>query len=244
MFGTTTRRGIAVSALVVSLSLTSLVGSAAASPSAEDTTGCSVLAHERNAGSHRLHEAWQGFNEQLRDLSREARELSRESRRSSSATTLTVDARADIADAKSELNAIRAAAHVEIQDRAELGTACKDAEETASGSPSVTDADADAPVTETENTDELSIDTSDLVEKYREVVDQAILDMQAVMDPLNAAVAEMLAASETAETTDDAAVTEKHGKAKADREAKEKSGKPEGAGKPADKGGKAKAPRG
>jgi hypothetical protein len=54
----------------------------------------------------------------------------------------------------------------------------------------------------------------------------------------------MLAAAETAETTDDAAVTEKHGKAKADREAKEKSGKPEGAGKPADKGGKGKAPRG
>lgn len=244
MFGTKGRHGMAVSALVVSLSLTSLVGSAAASPSAEDTRGCSVLAHERNLGAHKLREAWQGFNEQLRSLSREARELSRESRRSSSATTLTVNARADLADAKSELNAIRGAAHTELQDRVELGSACKDPEATASASPSATDAGAEASVTETENTVELSIDTSDLVEKYREVVDQAILDMQAVMDPLNAAVAEMLAAAETAETTDDAAVTEKRGKAKGDREAKEKSGKPEGAGKPADKGGKGKAPRG
>jgi len=75
-------------------------------------------------------------------------------------------------------------------------------------------------------------------DEQRELVDQAILDMQSVMDPLNAAIAEMLAAAETAETTDDAAVTAKHGKTKADREAKEKSGKPEGAGKPADKGGR------
>lgn len=339
MFGTNTRRGMAVSALVVSLSLTSLVGSAAASPSAEDTRGCSVLAHERNAGAHRLHEAWRGFNEQLRDLSREARELSRESRRSTSATSLTVDARADIAEAKAELSAIRSAAHAELQDRVELGTVCKedvvtvaedphitlaslvdtevddeddtvtvtlsvqfnekvtcgstdckslftyaangDAATTAadaetfelsadgtmatltfeldedtkvdgskdalkftSGSASLTDADAKAMVSETEETVELSIQTNDLVTKYREVVDQAILDMQAVMDPLNAAVAEMLEAAATAETTDDTAVTERHGKAKADREVKEKSGKPEGAGKPADKGGKGKAPRG
>jgi hypothetical protein len=339
MFGTKSRRGMAVSALVVSLSVTSLVGSAAASPSAEDTRGCSVLAHERNAGVHRLREAWQGFNDQLRDLSRETRELSRESRRSGSATELTVDARGAIADAKAELSAIRGAAHAELQDRVELGTVCKedvvtesedphmtlaslvdtdvddeddtvtvtlqvqfnekvtcgsadckalftykangDAATTAadaetfelsadgtmatltfelaedvevdgshdeltltSGSASLTDADAKAMVTETEDTVELSLQTNDLVTKYREVVDQAILDMQAVMDPLNAAVAEMLAAAETAETTDDAAVTEKHGKAKADREAKEKSGKPEGAGKPADKGGKGKAPRG
>jgi hypothetical protein len=331
---------MAVSALVVSLSFTSLVGSAAASPSAEDTRGCSVLAHERNAGAHRLHEAWQEFNGQLRDLSREARELSRESRRSTSATTLTVDVRADIADAKAELSAIRSAAHAELQDRVELGTVCKeevvteaedphitlaslintdvdDEDETVtvtlsvqfnekvtcgsadckslftytangdtattaadaetfelsadgtmatltfeldedvdvdgskdelkltSGAASLSDADGKAVVTETEETVELSLQTNDLVTKYREVVDQAILDMQAVMDPLNAAVAEMLEAAATAETTDDAAVTQKHGKEKADREAKaEKSGKPEGAGKPADKGGKGRSPRG
>jgi hypothetical protein len=338
---------MAVSALVISLSLTSLVGSAAASPSAEDTRGCSVLAHERNAGVHRLREAWQGFNDQLRDLSRETRELSRESRRSGSATELTVDARGAIADAKAELSAIRSAAHAELQDRVELGTVCKedvvtesedphmtlaalvdsetndedgkvtltfsvqfneevtcstetdngaackslftyvangdedstavDAKSfelsadgtmatltfeldedvevdgskdelklTSGGSNSLKDTDTEANVmdTETEKTVELSLQTNDLVKKYREVVDQAILDMQAVMDPLNAAVAEMLAAAETAETSDDAAVMAKHGKAKADREAKEKSGKPEGAGKPANKGGKGKAPRG
>ena len=350
MFGTKTRHGMAVSALVVSLSVTSLVGSAAASPSTE-TQGCSVLAHERNAGVHRLGEAWQGFNAQLRDLSRETRDLSRESRRSGSATELTVDARGAIADAKSELSAIRGAAHAELQERVELGTVCKedvvaesedphmtlaalvDAETndedgtvtltfsvqfneevtcstetdngaackslftyvangdeettavdaktfelsadgtmatltfeldedvevdrsndelelTSGGSDSLNDTDTEpnAMVDETETTVELSLQTNDLVKKYREVVDQAILDMQAVMDPLTAAVAEMLAAAETAETTDDAAVTEKHGKAKADREAKsgkpDGAGKPEGAGKPADKGGKGKAPRG
>jgi hypothetical protein len=346
MFGTRTRRGLAASALVVSLSLTTLVGSAAASPSVEDTRGCSVLAHERNAGAHRLHEAWRGFNEQLRDLSREARELSRESRRSTTATSLTVDARADIAEAKAELSAIRSAAHAELQDRVELGTVCKedvvteaedphitlaslvdadvddeddtvtvtlsvqfnekvtcgsadckslftylangDAATTAadaetfelsadgtmatltfeldedvdvdgsndelrftSGSASLTDADTKPMVTETEDTVELSLQTNDLVLKYREVVDQAILDMQAVMDPLNAAVAEMLEAAATAESSDDAAVTRKHAEARADREAKsensgkpEGAGKPDGAGKPADKGGKGRAPRG
>ena len=129
---------MAVSALVVSLSFTSLVGSAAASPSAEDSKGCSVLAHERNAGVHRLHDAWQGFNEQLRDLSREARELSRESRRSRSATSLTVDARSDIAEAKAELSAIRSAAHAELQDRVELGTACKEDVVTEAEDPHIT----------------------------------------------------------------------------------------------------------
>jgi len=343
VFGTKTRRGIAVSALVISLSATTLVGSVAASPSTEDARGCSVLAHERNAGAHRLHEAWQGFTGQLRDLSRETRELSRESRRSGSATTLTLDARGDIADARAELNAIRTAAHAELQDRVELGTVCKDPvvtededpymtlaalvdtdvndeEDTVTvtlsvqfnekvtcgaadckslftytansdeattaadaetfelsadgtmatltfeldedvevdgshdeltftaGSSSLKDADANAMEDETEMTVELSLQTNDLVKKYREVVDQAIQDMQEVMDPLNAAVAEMLAAAATAETSDDTAVTESHAKAKADRESKsgkpDGAGKPEGAGKPADKGGKGRAPRG
>jgi len=100
---------------------------------------------------------------------------------------------------------------------------------------------------ETEATVDLTLQTNDLVAKYRDIVDQATKDMQAVMDPLNAAVAEMLAAAATAETSDDTAVTESHAKAKADREKSGKpdgTGKPEGAGKPADKGGKGKAPRG
>jgi hypothetical protein len=314
---------MAVGALVISLSATTLVGNAAASPSAE-TQGCSVLAHERNAGAHRLHEAWRGFSEQLRDLSRATRELTRESRRSGS--TLTVDAREDIAAARGELSAISTAAHAELQGKVELGTVCKEPVVTEAEDPHITlaalvdtdvagedetvtvtlsvqfnekvtcgsdceslfkylandddattaadaetfelsadgtmatltfelgedvevdgskdelaftsgslkDADDHAVASETETTVELSIQTNDLVTKYRDVVDQAIQDMQAVMDPLNAAVAEMLAAAETAETSDDASVTEKRGKAKADRETK--SGKPEGAGKPADAG--------
>lgn len=232
VFGTKTRRGMAVGALVISLSATTLVGHADASPSANETQGCSALAQERNAGLHRLHEAWRGFNEQLRDLSRDARELARESRRSGS--ELTTDAREDIAAAKGELNEIRSAAHAEIQDRVELGTVCKEPVDTdqETTSPTVVDTDVD----DENEASEDSVDTSDLVAKYREVVDQAIVDMQAVMDPLNAAVAEMLAAAETAETSDDASVKEKRGKAKAEREEKAKSGKPEGAGKPADAG--------
>jgi hypothetical protein len=326
---------MAVGALVISLSATTLVGNAAASPSANEneTQGCSVLAHERNAGAHRLHEAWRGFSQQLQDLSRQARELARESRRSGN--ELTVDARTDIADAKGELSAIRGAAHAELQDRVELGTVCKEPVVTEDVKPHITlaalvDTDVDeedetvtvvtlsvqfnekvtcgdtcethftylandedgttavdadsfelsddetmatltfkleedvevdgakdelefttgslkdgqnnAMESETETIVELSIQTNDLVQKYREVVDQAIQDMQDVMDPLNAAVAEMLAAAETAETADDASVKEKRGKAKAEREEKAKSGKPEGAGKPADAGkGKGKS---
>jgi hypothetical protein len=231
VFGTKTRRGMAVGALVISLSATTLVGNAAASPVAE-THGCSALAHERNAGAHRLHEAWRIFSDQLRDLSRQARELARDARRSGN--ELTVDAREDIAAAKGELSAIRTAAHAVIQDKVELGSACKDEVVTETADPNTTLA---APVdTDVDEEDETVLDTSDLVTKYREVVDAAITDMQAVMDPLNAAVAEMLAAAETAETSDDTSVKEKRGKAKAEREEKVKSGKPEGAGKPADAG--------
>jgi hypothetical protein len=324
VFGSKTRRGMAVGALVISLSATTLVGNAAASPVAE-THGCSVLAHERNAGSHRLHEAWRSFSEQLRDLSRQARELARDARRSGS--ELTVDAREDVAAAKGELSAISTAAHAELQDKVELGTVCKEEVVTEAEDPHITlaalvdtdvdeedetvtvtlsvqfnekmtcgtdcmtlfkytandddatateaesfelsadgtmatltfeldedvevdgakdelsftsgsfkDAEDHAMASETEATVELSLQTNDLVKKYREVVDQAIQDMQAVMDPLNAAVAEMLAAAETVETADDASVKEKRGKAKAEREEKAKSGKPEGAGKPADAG--------
>jgi hypothetical protein len=331
MFGTTTRRGMAVGALVISLSATTLVGNAAASPSAPETQGCSVLAQERNEGAHRLHEAWQDFSAQLRDLSRDTRELSRESRRSGSATTLIVDARADVTEARAELSAIWTTAHADLQDKVELGTACKEPVVTEGEDPHITlaalvgdedgtvtlavqfnekltcdadckslfkftanddaaaadvtadtfelsedgtmakltfkldedvevdastdeltftsgslkDADGHAMANETETTVDLSLQTNDLVAKYRDIVDQAIKDMQAVVDPLNASVAEMLAAAATAETADDAAVTERHAKAKADREKTGKpdgAGKPEGAGKPADKGGKGRAP--
>lgn len=330
MLGTATRRGMAVSALVLSLSVTTLVGSAAASPSAPETHGCSVLAQERNEGVHRLHEAWQGFNEQLRDLARDTRELGRESHRSGSASTMTVDAREELTDARAQLSAIATAAHADLQDKVELGTVCKDPVVTESedphitlaalvddedgtvtlsvqfnekvtctsdckslftytangdttttdvkadtlelsedgtmakltfkldadvtvdgsadeltftaGSSSLKDADDHTMANQTETTVELSLQTNDLVKKYRDVVDQAIQDMQAVMDVVNADVAELLAAAATTETTDDTAVTASHAKAKADREAKS-GGKPDGAGKPTDAGkGKGRGP--
>ncbi len=111
------------------------------------------------------------------------------------------------------------------------------------GSSSLKDSDNHTMANQSEPTVELSLQTNDLVKKYRDVVDQAIQDMQAVMDTLNADVAELLAAGATEETADDAVVLDSHAKAKADRETK--GGKPDGAGKPADAGkGKGRGPRG
>jgi hypothetical protein len=79
------------------------------------------------------------------------------------------------------------------------------------------DVDGNAVESETENPVDVSIDTNDLVMKYREVVDQAIKDMQAVIDEITAAFAEMAEAAETAETLDDSTVTEKVAKEKEER---------------------------
>jgi hypothetical protein len=79
---------------------------------------------------------------------------------------------------------------------------------------------------ETEKPVDLTIETNDLVMKYREVVDQAILDMQAVIDEITAAMNEMTEAAETAELADDAEVTTDLKTAKAERE-KVKEGREE-----------------
>lgn len=330
-----TARGMAVGALILSLTATTFGGSANAAPLANETNGCSVLAHERNDGLHRLHEAWMGFRSELRNLSREARALSHEARGSASASAMTSEARAQIQSAGAELGEIKNDAHEEIQSVVELGEACKDEQPTVDETPvitlaTLTDQDeeddtvtvtfvvqfsepvvcegdcatlfsynANADVTTSAQaadfdlaedgksaevsfeldedvnvdgaTDELiftegsaslkdddenavedqtdinpialSIQTNDLVTKYREIVDEAILDMQAVMDEVTATFEGLTAAAETATLSDDEKVKEEHAKAKEDRgNAKEErtSQGNQGKGKPADAGSKGK----
>jgi uncharacterized protein YukE len=331
--GKRTARGMAVGALILSISATTFGGSANAAPSADDTTSCSTLAHERNESVHRLHQAAKGFREQLKDLARDARELERDARRTKGATEMTSDARAEVADARARLQEIWTTAHDDIQALVELGTACKQPQVTTPENPHITlvaltdqndkdndqtvrvwvqfneevscdgackdlftytandtatavkaekfeldedsmsarltfkldedvkvdgakdklqftaggaslkDEDGNAVATESEEPVELEIATNDLAKKYVDVVDQAIKDMQAVLDDVSAAVEKMTAA---AQSTDDSMAA----KVKAER-AKEKDartnaehGKPVRTGGNGNGNGNGKGPRG
>jgi len=209
-------RAVAASALIIAISATSLGGTANAAPS-DDDRGCSVLAHERNASVHRLHEAWQGFRTSLRDLARESRQAQRALRGSETATSLVTDARADLADARQALGELWRTAHEELQSRVELGSACKDPAEPVA-EPPVTLATLEA--------------NGDLVKKYREVVDEAIKDMQAVVDGVTDGVATLVTAAES----NDATAKAKRGK---DRE----RSKPDATGKPDVAGNRERGPR-
>lgn len=178
-------RAVATSALIIAISATSLGATALAHPSDEER-GCKVLAHERNASKHRLHEAWQGFRTSLRDLARESRQAQRALRGSQTATSLVTEARTDLADARQALGELWRTAHEELQSRVELGTACKNPAEP-EAEPPVTLATLEA--------------NGDLVKKYREVVDQAIKDMQAVVDGVTDGVATLVTAAESNDAT-------------------------------------------
>src|SRR3989475_9492809 len=161
MFRTTigkrTARGMAVGALILSLSATTLGGSASAAPAADETTSCSALAHARNESVHRLHDKWKGFRDQLKDLAKDARELERDARHSKSATELTVDARSEVADARAKLQEIWTSAHEKLQNGAELGQACKAEdkdEDTKTSSNTTTNATTTASTTKDEDQDE------------------------------------------------------------------------------------------
>lgn len=282
-------RSVAAGALVFALSASAMGGTAVATPQTEDGRGCSVLAHERNAGAHRLHDAWKGYRETLQEMSREFRKVGKTAGHNrEAATTLAVDARGELSAARDELDAIRSKAHAEIQDLVELGQACKQPRQiddenphmtlatvtgdeegtvtvlvqfneavecdgtcealfkyaasnttdavnaetwslsedgmtaeltfklaaddkvdgasdwltfTAAAGGSLADGDANKMANETESLVELSLTTNDLVKKYRDVVDQAILAMQAVMDGVTSTVSDLLAAAESDETT-------------------------------------------
>jgi hypothetical protein len=226
MFGTRianrTARGMAVGALILSLGVTTFGGGANAAPLADETQDCKADAHARNDAVHLLHTAWKAFDGDLKDLARDARKLQHESEKSSA--VMTTDARSTVASAKAELKDIVSKAHEDIQAVVELGTACKDeGDDTTSTTTTTTTTSTTAPSDATAPADSTgdahTFDTSGLDSKYKDIVDQAIKDMQKVVDDARKAVLDMTAVAESKETTEKDAekVEQEVEKAKADR---------------------------
>ena len=127
-------RTAAAGAFIFALSVTSLGGNAAASPSTDEDgqKGCSALAHVRNDATSNLREAWQGFRKQARDLAHDARELRKEKLdRAALAAAMT-----ELKDANESLDSIRNDARSEMRTIF-AATVCGDAKD-AVGSPVMT----------------------------------------------------------------------------------------------------------
>ena len=222
--GSRTARGFAAAALVLSLTATTLAGSAYAAPLAEND--CSAAAHARNDAVHLLNTAWKAFEGDLKDLARDARQLQHESHKTGD--VVINDARDLVKDAKSELKDIRSQAHEDIQAKVELGTACKDDEDDTTSSTDTTtttttnntnNTSASAPLDATPPADSSAsahtFDTSGLDKKYKGIVDKAIVDMQKVVDDTRSAVTDL---STVAEEAKDAKDAKDDSKVKKDRE--------------------------
>src|SRR5207244_9347303 len=139
---------------------------------------------------------------------RVARKLQHETENESG--VLTTDARAVVASAKAELKGIASQAHSDIQAAVELGAACSDDEDSTTPTNTTTTNttttnSVTAPSGSTAPADTTgsarTFDTSGLDSKYKDIVDQAIKDMQAVVDDARTAVLEMTKAAESKETT-------------------------------------------
>ena len=226
-----TTRVFAAGALILSLTATSFAGSANAAPLADDKTDCSTAAHARNDAVHLLHTAWKAFDGDLKDLARDARKLQHETEKESA--VLTKDARGVVASARAELKDIVSKAHSDIQAAVDLGTVCSDEDDskttmtttttTTTNNTTTTNSvtapsDATAPADTTGGA--RTFDTSGLDPKYKDIVDQAIKDMQAVVDDARKAVLDMTKAAESKETTEKDAdkVEQEVEKAKVDRQ--------------------------
>jgi hypothetical protein len=216
--GGRTARGFAAAALILSLTATT-AGSANAAPLADETQDCSSAAHARNDAVHLLHTAWKAFDGDLKNLARDARKLQHESEKASAVASK--DARGVIASAKAEVKDIASQAHSDIQAAVDLGTACADESDstttttTTTSVTAPTDATAPADTTGSAHT----FDTSGLDAKYKDIVDQAIKDMQKVVDDARKALLDMTTVAESKETTEKDAekVEQEVEKAKADR---------------------------
>lgn len=231
MFRTTmpgrTARVLAAGALIFSLVATTFASNANAAPLADDKTDCSTAAHARNDAVHLLHTAWKAFNGDLKALASDARKLQHESERASAEASK--DARAVIAGAKAELREIVSQAHSDIQAAADLGTACSDESDstktTTTTTNTTTTTSVTAPKDATPPADTSgsahTFDTSGLDAKYKDIVDQAIKDMQKVVDDARKALLDMTTVAESKETTEKDAdkVEQEVEKAKADRHA-------------------------
>lgn len=224
-------RVLAAGALIFSLTATTFVGSANAAPLTEDKTDCSTAAHARNDAVHVLHTAWKAFSGDLKALASDARKLQHESEKES--VVLTKDARGVIASAKAELKDIVSKAHTDIQAVVDLGTACSDETDSKTTTTNTTTTTTNTTTTNTVTTPTnaaapadasdgaRTFDTSGLDPKYKDIVDQAIKDMQAVVDDARKAILDLTKAAEAKETTKaDADKVEKEvEKAKTDRHA-------------------------
>jgi hypothetical protein len=231
MFRTTmpgrTTRVLAAGALIFSLIATTFAGSANAAPLADDKTDCSTAAHARNDAVHLLHDAWKVFNGDLKALASDARKLQHESEKASAVATK--DARHVIASAKAELKDILSQAHSDIQAAVDLGSACSDETDsntttTTTNTTTTTTNSVTAPTEATAPADTTggahTFDTSGLDAKYKDIVDQAIKDMQKVVDGARKALLDMTTVAESKEATEkDADKVENEVKtAKADRQ--------------------------
>lgn len=114
----------------------------------------------------------------------------------------------------------------------------------ASGGATLQDEDANDVLDSTNEPVDVSVSTADLVAKYREVVDEAILDMQAVLDGITSAMAEMTEAGETTETVDDATAAAEVEKSKNERAKEKEERAKEFTGRPTDSKGKGNSGKG
>ena len=210
--GSRTARGLAAAALILSLTATTFAGSAIAAPLGNETD-CSAAAHARNDAVHLLHTAWKVFDGDLKDLASDARKLQQESRKDKASAAVTTDARAEVASARQELKGIATKAHEDIQAAVDLGTACKDAgdeDTTTTTTTTTTSTSMTAPSDGTAPADSTgsahSFDTSGLDSNYKDIVVQAIADMQGVVDDVTKAVGDMSAVSESKDANDDSKV--------------------------------------
>jgi hypothetical protein len=211
---------MAVGALILSLGVTTFGGSANAAPLADETQDCSAAAHARNDAVQLLHTAWKAFAGDLKSLARDARKLQHESETAS--TVASKDARGVVADAKAELKDIVSQAHSDIQAAVDLGATCSNEDDSATTTTTTTSVtapkDATSPADSTGSAH--TFDTSGLDAKYKDIVDQAIKDMQKVVDDARKALLDMTTVAESKETTEKDAdkVEQEVEKAKADRQ--------------------------
>jgi hypothetical protein len=225
MAGRTTRV-FAAGALILSLTATTFAGSANAAPLAEEKTDCSTAAHARNDAVHLLHVAWTAFNGDLKALAGDARKLQHESEKASAVASK--DARGVIRSAKAELREIVSQAHSDIQAAVDLGAVCSDENDSTKSTTTTnttTTTSVTAPKDATPPADTSgsahTFDTSGLDAKYKDIVDQAIKDMQKVVDGARKALLDMTTVAESKEATEKDAdkVEQEVEKAKADRHA-------------------------
>ena len=219
-----TARGIAVGALVFSLTATALGGSASAAPLTVESGDCSTLAHDRNAAVHLLHDAFKAFRGDLKDLARQARQMDKDGHKSGE--KMATDARHVVASAMHELTEIFKDAHEDIQDAADLGQACKDRNEheDEAKTTTTTTPSAPSPMGSTSagspgdsTAGGHTFDTSGLSKKFKDIVDKAIKDMQAVVDAATKAVQALDIAADNKDKADEEKVEADLNKAKNER---------------------------